>query len=209
MLLKNQQHLRGIKSNRLAAIDIGTNSIRSIIVDVDGEKHFSVLDDEKQTTRIGEGMGKSPQLSAGAMKRAIRALQRMTDIARGFGVQKLQAVATSAVREAKNRESFLRRVESEVGLKVRVISAEEEAWLAFLSMLHHFDLASSAFWYRSWAAAPRDFRDGQSRRKNSLSSVGRRAFDRAVSPQRPDFGKRFQGAAPAHQTAFVANPQRR
>jgi exopolyphosphatase/guanosine-5'-triphosphate,3'-diphosphate pyrophosphatase len=134
-----------MKSNRLAAIDIGTNSIRSIIVDVDDKKQIRVLDDEKETTRLGEGMGKSPRLSRDAVQRAVRTLQRMTDIVRGFGVRKLQAVATSAVREAPNRDFFLRRVENEVGLKVRVISAEEEAWLAFLSMLHHFDLGKQRF----------------------------------------------------------------
>ncbi|MCI0697484.1 Ppx/GppA family phosphatase [candidate division KSB1 bacterium] len=134
-----------MKSNRLAAIDIGTNSIRSIIVDVDGKKQIRVLDDEKETTRLGEGMGKSPRLSREAMQRAVRVLQRMTDIVRGFGVRKMQAVATSAVREAQNRDFFLRRVENEVGLKVRVISAEEEAWLAFLSMLNHFDLDEQRF----------------------------------------------------------------
>jgi exopolyphosphatase/guanosine-5'-triphosphate,3'-diphosphate pyrophosphatase len=134
-----------MKSNRLAAIDIGTNSIRSIIVDVDDKKQIRVLDDEKENTRLGEGMGKSTRLSRDAMQRAVRALQHMTDIVRGFGVKKLQAVATSAVREAQNRDFFLRRVENEVGLKVRVISAEEEAWLAFLSMLHHFDLGKQRF----------------------------------------------------------------
>jgi exopolyphosphatase/guanosine-5'-triphosphate,3'-diphosphate pyrophosphatase len=134
-----------MKPKRLAAIDIGTNSIRSIIVEVDSKKHFRVLDDEKETTRIGEGMGKSDRLSREAMQRAIQALQRMTDIARGFGAETVQAVATSAVRESKNREIFLRRVEDELGLKVRVITAEEEAWLAFLSILHHFDLGKQRF----------------------------------------------------------------
>jgi exopolyphosphatase/guanosine-5'-triphosphate,3'-diphosphate pyrophosphatase len=69
----------------------------------------------------------------------------MRDIARGFGAQTVQTVATSAVREAKNRDTFLRRVKDEVGLKVRVITAQEEAWLAFLSMLHHFDLGKQRF----------------------------------------------------------------
>jgi exopolyphosphatase/guanosine-5'-triphosphate,3'-diphosphate pyrophosphatase len=134
-----------MKSRRLAAIDIGTNSVRSIIVEVDDASQFRVLDDEKEITRIGEGMGRRSHLSRDAMQRTIRALQRMTDIARGFGTQKVQAVATSAVREAKNREIFLRRVEEEVGLKVRVITAEEEAWLAFLSILHHFDIGEQHF----------------------------------------------------------------
>jgi exopolyphosphatase/guanosine-5'-triphosphate,3'-diphosphate pyrophosphatase len=134
-----------MKSKRLAAIDIGTNSIRSIIVEVTGKNNFRVLDDEKETTRLGEGMGTSSRLSSEVMQRALQALQRMTDIARGFGAQTVQAVATSAVREAKNRDAFLRRVKEEVGLKVRVITAEEEAWLAFLSMLHHFDLGRQRF----------------------------------------------------------------
>jgi exopolyphosphatase/guanosine-5'-triphosphate,3'-diphosphate pyrophosphatase len=134
-----------MKSRRFAAIDIGTNSIRSIIVEVTGKNNFRVLDDEKETTRIGEGMGTSARLSREAMQRALQALQRMTDIARGFGAQTVQAVATSAVREAKNRDTFLRRVENEVGLKVRLITAEEEAWLAFLSMLHHFDVGKQRF----------------------------------------------------------------
>jgi exopolyphosphatase/guanosine-5'-triphosphate,3'-diphosphate pyrophosphatase len=134
-----------MKSKRLAAIDIGTNSVRSIIVEVDDANHIRVLDDEKETTRIGEGMGRKSLLSHEAMQRTIQALQRMTDIARGFGAQKVHAVATSAVREAKNRETFLQRVENEVGLKVRVISAEEEAWLAFLSILNHFDVDEQRF----------------------------------------------------------------
>ncbi len=134
-----------MEPKRLAAIDIGSNSTRSIIVEADGEGNFRVLDDEKESTRIGEGMGQSKSLSAAAMQRTIQALQRMTDIARGFGAEKIQAIATSAVREAKNREAFLRRVEDEVGLKVKVISGEEEARLAFLSMLHHFDLNEQRF----------------------------------------------------------------
>ncbi|MDZ7344909.1 MAG: Ppx/GppA family phosphatase, partial [candidate division KSB1 bacterium] len=61
------------------------------------------------------------------------------------GAQKIKAVATSAVREAANRRFFLRQVKNNVGLSVQVISAEEEAWLAFLSMLHHFDLGQQRF----------------------------------------------------------------
>src|SRR5262245_26758166 len=134
-----------MEPRRLAAIDIGSNSTRPIIVEVDGESNFRVLDDEKESTRIGEGMARSRNLPASAMQRTIRALQRMTDIARGFGAEKIQAIATSAVREAKNRDVFLQRVEDETGLKVKVISGEEEARMAFLSILHHFDLGNQHF----------------------------------------------------------------
>lgn len=132
-------------SKRLAAIDIGTNSVRSLIVEADAAGGFRVLDDEKESTRIGEGMGARRTLAAAPLQRTIQALQRMTDIARGFGAEKIEAIATSAVREAKNREIFLKRVANEVGLQVRVISAEEEARLAFLSFLRHFDLGTQRF----------------------------------------------------------------
>lgn len=134
-----------MEAKRLAAIDIGTNSVRSLIVEVDDTRNFRVLDDEKESTRIGENMGVRRMLSAAAMQRTLHALQRMADIARGFGAQRIEAIATSAVREAKNQASFLKRVEEEVGLKVRVVSAEEEARLAFLSFLHHFDLGTQRF----------------------------------------------------------------
>ncbi len=130
---------------RLAAIDIGSNSVRSLIVEVETAQRFRMLDDEKESTRIGEGMGSRRTLTAAAMQRTLQTLQRMVDIARGFGVEKIEAIATSAVREAKNRDIFLQRVQESVGLQVRVISAEEEARLAFLSFLHHFDLGTQRF----------------------------------------------------------------
>jgi exopolyphosphatase/guanosine-5'-triphosphate,3'-diphosphate pyrophosphatase len=132
-------------SRRLAAIDIGSNSTRSIIVEADSDGNFRVLDDEKEPTRIGEGMARSRTLRVAAMQRTIKALQRMNDIAAGFGAEKIQVIATSAVREAKNRDLFLRRVREEVGLNVKVISAEDEARLAFLSIVHHFDLGNQRF----------------------------------------------------------------
>jgi exopolyphosphatase/guanosine-5'-triphosphate,3'-diphosphate pyrophosphatase len=129
-----------VTHNRLAAIDIGTNSIRCIVVEVTRNGKFRVLDDEKATVRLGEGMAASGTISPAAWERAVTALGRMKKIVDGYGVKVVEAVATSAVRRAANGEEFIRTVEETVGVRVAVISGEEEAELAALSVRNHFDM---------------------------------------------------------------------
>ncbi|AJE03125.1 Ppx/GppA phosphatase family protein [Geobacter pickeringii] len=129
-----------MKQNRLAAIDIGTNSIRCIVVEVMKNGKFRVLDDEKATVRLGEGLSTSGRISPAAWERALAALVRMKKIVAGYGVQAIEAVATSAVREAANGAAFIEAIRSEVGIEVAVISGEEEAELASLSVRNHFDM---------------------------------------------------------------------
>lgn len=124
---------------RLAAIDIGTNSIRLVVAEVHGHR-YRVLDDEKVQTRLGRRLHESGLLDQDAVDISLRSLRRMKEIAQGFQVQELRAIATCAVREATNGEEFRRRVRDEVGLKLRVISSEEEARLAFYSVQQAFDL---------------------------------------------------------------------
>ena len=123
---------------RLAAIDIGTNSIRSIVVEVDPQGNFRVLDDEKAMVRLGEGLTETGFISDQARVRAIEALQRMTKISLGLGAEIAAVVATSAVRKALNRNQFLDNVKNETGLEINVISGSEEADLASLSVHHNF-----------------------------------------------------------------------
>lgn len=130
---------------RLAAIDIGTNSIRSIVAELDPQEHFRILDDEKAMVRLGEGLNATGRISENAIKRACEALQRMKMIADGLGVHQLEAVATSAVRRAENGKRFLEDVRRETGVEIRVISGEEEANLAVLSARHNFDLDEGRF----------------------------------------------------------------
>ena len=92
---------------RLAAIDIGTNSIRSIVVEVESSGTFRVLDDEKATVRLGEGLNETGALSPAACERAIEALLRQKKIIDGYGVRTVEAVATSAVRKASNGKTFV------------------------------------------------------------------------------------------------------
>jgi exopolyphosphatase/guanosine-5'-triphosphate,3'-diphosphate pyrophosphatase len=134
-----------MKRTRLAAIDIGTNSIRCIVVELDRQGRFRVLDDEKATIRLGEGLAKDNAISAAAWQRAMGALVRMKKIVDGYGVIGVEAVATSAVRRATNGAAFVQAVSAAVKLEISVISGEEEAELATLSALHNFDMTGTRY----------------------------------------------------------------
>ncbi|MCI0630639.1 MAG: CHAD domain-containing protein [Phycisphaerales bacterium] len=126
--------------DRLAALDIGTNSIRLVIAEVRPDGSYRVLDDEKDTTRLGSGLVTTGRLSPAAMDQAIEAVKRMNAIAQGYGVKWLRAVGTCAVREAENSKEFVKRMKREAGVELEVISAEAEARLAHLSVSTAFDL---------------------------------------------------------------------
>lgn len=130
---------------RLAAIDIGTNSIRCIVVEVDAPGSFRILDDEKAQARLGEGLTETGMLSAAAIKRALEALQRMTRISAGLGAEIGAVVATSAVRKARNGEAFLQQVKTRTGLDIEIISGEQEGALAALSVHHNFNMEQQHF----------------------------------------------------------------
>lgn len=129
---------------RLAVIDIGTNSIRLEVVEAFRDRTYRVLDDEKETVRLGAGIHRTGVLADDAMDRAVEAIARMVRIAEGFNVHPdgLRAIATYAVRAAANGATFVERVRIAIGLDVRVLSAEEEAKLAFVSADHAFNLSN-------------------------------------------------------------------
>jgi exopolyphosphatase/guanosine-5'-triphosphate,3'-diphosphate pyrophosphatase len=127
-------------NQRLAAIDIGTNSIRCVVVEVDAAGRFKTLDDEKATVRLGEGLAGSGEISPQAWQRAEEALLRMKMIASGYGARAIEAVATSAVRKARNGQAFVDAMAASTGIEIVVISGDEEADLALLSARNNFDL---------------------------------------------------------------------
>jgi len=126
---------------RIAAIDIGSNSIRQLIADVSAGGSIKVVDEMKDAPRLGAGLAESGALSEEAMGRAIEALGRMALLAKQARATRIEAVATSAVRDAANGRTFLARVKRATGLDVRLLSGEQEARLSFLSAMAHFDLA--------------------------------------------------------------------
>ncbi|UCF19424.1 MAG: Ppx/GppA family phosphatase [Gemmatimonadota bacterium] len=125
---------------RLGAIDIGTNTIRLVVVEVEDDGTYRVLENEREMTRLGHGLYESGRLSEESMELSLQALGRMKTIAEGLGVTELQAIATAAVREASNGRTFRRRAERQHGLRIRVINSREEARLAFLSFARQFSL---------------------------------------------------------------------
>jgi len=129
-------------STRIAAIDIGSNSIRQIIADVGANGAIRVVDEMKAAPRLGAGVERTGALSGPAIQNALSALARMAALAKQQGCRRIEVVATSAVREASNRQEFLALVREETGLKTRVINGEDEARLSFRSALAHFDLAA-------------------------------------------------------------------
>ncbi len=125
---------------RIAAIDIGSNSIRQIIADVGRNGSIRIVDEMKAAPRLGAGLSETGALGEEPMRLAVESLQRMATLARQLGAKRVEAVATSAVRDAANGALFLSRVRQQTGLKVRVLDGSEEARLAFRSALAHFEL---------------------------------------------------------------------
>src|SRR5215203_4540502 len=127
---------------RIAAIDVGSNSIRQIIADVSPTGAIRVVDEMKAAPRLGAGIQKTGRLSDEAADAAIFALSRMSSLAKQLGAKRTRVVATSAVREAENGGEWLARVKEETGLRVVVLEGEEEARLSFRSAQAHFDLGT-------------------------------------------------------------------
>ncbi len=118
----------------VAAIDLGTNSFHLVVAKPSGNSRFEILDREKEVVRLGSGSGDMKELQPDAVERGVRTLERFRRIADAAGAE-VHAVATSAVREAVNRSTFLRRAWEEAGVRVDVISGVEEARLIHLGVL--------------------------------------------------------------------------
>jgi exopolyphosphatase/guanosine-5'-triphosphate,3'-diphosphate pyrophosphatase len=124
----------------IAAIDIGTNSVRLEVVRVEDDHRLTTLTQQKESVRLGEGEFDSGEMTPAAIERGALVCARFADVARGFGAKEISAFATSAVREADNQQEFIDRVWDEAGVEVRVISGPEEARLIYLGVSTGADL---------------------------------------------------------------------
>ncbi len=127
-------------AHRLGAIDIGSNSVRLMVAEPLRDGTYRILDEERESTRLGRALDSSGRLEPEAIELTLAALRRFKQIAEGFQVNQLKTIATCAVREAVNGPDFCRRAKDEIGLEIEVISAEKEARLAFNSVQRAFDL---------------------------------------------------------------------
>jgi exopolyphosphatase/guanosine-5'-triphosphate,3'-diphosphate pyrophosphatase len=115
---------------RVAAIDCGTNSIRLLIADISGGKFKEVLRD-MEIVRLGQGVDENKSFNLDAINRTLAAVEKFKNQLAGKGVEKIRFCATSATRDAANRDLFIDGVRQILGVEVEVIPGEEEARLSF------------------------------------------------------------------------------
>lgn len=120
---------------RLAAIDLGSNTIRLLVADADPATGLRPIRGEQVIARLGAGLGETGKLAPESVDRALAAVREFRDRARADGAERVLVVATAAVREATNRDEILDRLERELRLAPRVVNGEEEARLTLLGVL--------------------------------------------------------------------------
>ena len=125
---------------RIAAIDIGTNSVHMIVVRLRPDLSFEIIDREKAMVRLGAGGLDGRALTPEAKTAALQALSKFTRLAESHGVDVVLAAATSAVREARNGGEFLARIERDTGVRPRVITGVEEARLIHQAAVYGVDV---------------------------------------------------------------------
>jgi exopolyphosphatase/guanosine-5'-triphosphate,3'-diphosphate pyrophosphatase len=118
----------------VAFLDLGTNSVRLLLVRIDPNHSYATLTQQKEIVRLGEGEFVDQVLQPEAMDRAALVCRKFAELSRSYGAEEIIAITTSAVREAKNQGDFLRRLRQETNLDVRVISGKEEARLTYLGI---------------------------------------------------------------------------
>ena len=121
---------------KLAAIDIGSNSIKVVVVESADGDSFKVLASDRETVRLGQETLVNKHISDAAMQRATNCLKRFRSLAEEHGVEQVVATATAFLREADNSAEFVQVVENETGVRVEVLAGIEEARLIGLAASH-------------------------------------------------------------------------
>ena len=129
---------------RVAAIDCGTNSIRLLIADIDGD-NFREITREMEVVRLGQGVDKTGAFHPDAIERTLAAVDNYAAEIRKRGVEKIRFCATSATRDATNRALFIDGVKERLGIEPEVIAGEVEAALSFIGATKDFDKNQGPF----------------------------------------------------------------
>jgi exopolyphosphatase/guanosine-5'-triphosphate,3'-diphosphate pyrophosphatase len=121
---------------RLAAVDVGTNSTRLLVADVDGDRILDQLEREMVITRLGRGVDRTRRFEPASLRRTLDVLGDYAERCRRLGVEATRVVATSATRDATNRDEFLAGVRELFGVDAEVLSGDEEAATSYLGAIH-------------------------------------------------------------------------
>ncbi len=125
---------------KIGIIDLGSNSARLVIVQLSGEGHFMVEDELKESVRLGQDMDRDGFLKPQRVAETIRTLKMFRRLCDARGADRIIAVATAAVRRAKNQRSFLDEIQATCGIRVDVLSEEEEATLVYRGVINSMDI---------------------------------------------------------------------
>ena len=125
---------------KIGIIDLGSNSARLVIVELFGEGHFMVVDELKESVRLGQDMERDGFLKPQRVAETIKTLKMFKKLCDASRVDRIIAVATAAVRRAKNQRSFLDEIQATCGIKVKVLSEEEEATLVYRGVINSMDI---------------------------------------------------------------------
>lgn len=125
---------------KIGIIDLGSNSARLVIVNLFQEGYFMVVDELKESVRLGQDMERDGFLKPQRVAETIKTLKMFRKLCDASGVSRIITVATEAVRKAKNQRSFLDEIQANCGLKIKVLSAEEEATLVYRGVINTMDV---------------------------------------------------------------------
>jgi exopolyphosphatase/guanosine-5'-triphosphate,3'-diphosphate pyrophosphatase len=163
----------GAAAGRVVAfIDIGTNAIRLLVVRVVPGHIHTVITEQREPARLGEGEFPDRRLQPGPMDQAILVCRKFVELARSHGAEEIIAVATSATREALNAEEFLHRLRLEAGLHVRVISGREEARLIYTGLTSYIHLGHTKAVFLDIGGGSTEIIVGGQRRYEFLDTIG-------------------------------------
>ncbi|AZV55809.1 exopolyphosphatase [Clostridium sp. AWRP] len=128
---------------RIAIIDIGSNSIRLVLVQINEDNCFSIIDEVKETVRLGKDMTIYEELNPLKIEKAIKTLSFFKCLCEAQGITEIIAVATEAVRKASNQLKFINRVKSELGIEIRVLSGTSEAYYDYFGNINTIDISNA------------------------------------------------------------------
>lgn len=177
----------------VAFIDIGTNSVRLLVVRIFPNHSYTVLTQLKHTVRLGEGEFDEHYLQPEAIDRAVLVCQQFATLARASGAGEIIAVATAATREARNQRGFLDRLRQEAEIDVRVVSGLEEARLIYLGVANGVHLGDKQALFVDIGGGSTEIVVGTQRQHRYLNSLKLGAI-RLTTEHLPEVHKRVPEA---------------
>ncbi len=132
-------------TGRLASIDCGTNSIRLLVGEPNRDGQFATIDRRMRITRLGQGVDATGELAADAIERTLTVLREFRGVMDDLGVERVRIAATSAARDASNREDFFSAAHDIVGARPELLSGTEEGHLSFLGATADLDKSQGPF----------------------------------------------------------------